>query len=136
MLKPGGAFFFSTFNQDSWEFDGRYHLSRQLRLSWNPLRLGVRFVRFLAGNAYGYARRLWSRRLERREAGHAILLHPAHDFGILVYATTLPEVRHQLADAGFAPRLELFGSHRGEPIGQELSRDDVYVHVIARKPGP
>jgi len=112
VLSSGGAFVFSTFHRGWRGFDHGYvegRISGRLRL-----------------------RRL--RPLEERDGEHAIVLHGAHDFGVMVYATTPPQVQSQLADAGFAtPALLL--DLEGKPIGATASAEHEYFHVVAHKPG-
>ncbi|WP_205927334.1 hypothetical protein [Rhizobium sp. P32RR-XVIII] len=71
--------------------------------------------------------------LEQREGEHAILLHHAHDFGIMVYATTPGQLRSQLSASGFESTPMLF-SVDGEPLGGETMPEEEYFHVVAYKP--
>jgi SAM-dependent methyltransferase len=131
VLAPGGAFVFSTFHRD-WRGFERSVNSR--RLEWaNPVRLGLRTLRYVEGHISGTLRQRRLRPLEQRDGEHAIMLHGAHDFGIMVYATTPAQVRVQLADAGFAmPALIL--DLDGRPIGATASAGHEYFHVVAHKP--
>jgi SAM-dependent methyltransferase len=132
VLRPGGAFFFSTFNRNGPDFDRRAHLSCRLEFTWNPLRLATRTARFLVNNAVTEVRRRRLQRFEAKESGHGILLHSAHN-GILVYASTQAELEDQLAEAGFASS-EVIGGNGGETLLRDFGSDETHVHVIARKP--
>ncbi len=131
VLRPGGAFFFSTFNRNGPDFEGR-HLSRSVDFTWNPLRLAARSFRFVVFNTVAAMRRLRYRRFEQNQAGHGILLHGAHD-GLLVYAATASETRQQLAEAGFTGPVEVIGGQHREVLEGEFAKDEAHVHVIARK---
>ena len=133
VLSSGGAFVFSTFHRGWRGFD--HHVDYR-RLEWtsNPVRLGLRTLRYVEGRISGTLRQRRLRPLEERDGEHAILLHGAHDFGVMVYATTPPQVQSQLADAGFAtPALLL--DLEGKPIGATASAEHEYFHVVAHKPG-
>jgi ubiquinone/menaquinone biosynthesis C-methylase UbiE len=133
VLKPGGAFFFSTFNRAGPDFTGHFRFNRGVHWNGSVLGLVTQAGRFAVSSAVGFVRRLQNLKFERDEGGHGILLHSAHDFGVLVYATTAAEVRSQLAFAGFdEPRI--ISSSDGAVREGELKSSDVYVHVIARKP--
>ena len=134
VLKPGGAFFFSTFNRNGPGFTGEFRLNHTVNLTWRPLRLVRRAARFVIATAVGYVRRAANLEFEERERDHGILLHSAHDFGVLVFATTALHLEHQLGEAGFAQNPRVFGSRSGFETHGEFDADDVYVHVIARKP--
>jgi ubiquinone/menaquinone biosynthesis C-methylase UbiE len=129
VLAPGGAFVFSTFHRD---WDGFRHAPSRTSVvppSANPLLLGLRYCRYALGALR--ARRL--RRHEMRDGEHTILLHHAHYFGIMVYATTVRQINSQLADAGFAAPAHIFDEHGAEVSGQ-ASTQTQYFHVFAEKP--
>lgn len=133
VLASGGAFVFSTFHR-GWR--GFEHRIDYRRLEWtsNPVRLGLRTLRYVEGRISGTLRQRRLRPLEQRDGEHAIMLHGAHDFGVMVYATTPAQVRSQLAEAGFAmPALVL--DLDGKPIGAAASAEHEYFHVVAHKPG-
>ena len=131
VLRPGGAFFFSTFNRQGPDFEAGLKLSRGIEFTWNPIKLAARTARFVVSNTVSLARQAINRRHEQHEAGHDILMHSAHD-GIMVYATTSNELEQQLAAAGFVGQAEVLGSKRGELLTGTFAKEE-YVHVIARK---
>lgn len=134
VLAPGGVFLFSTFHRDWQGF--RHGLSYSARVLWtaNPLRLALRLARYGYGYTSARIRRMRYSRLERRDGEHVSLLHSAHDFGIMVYATTPAQIDRQLQSAGFETPVILIGAngdvlHPDSPIAGEE-----YFQVVARKP--
>ncbi len=132
VLGPGGHFVFSTFHRD-WEGFSRRTSLRRIGWTPNPIRLGLRTLRFLEGSLVGAVRLHRLAALERRDDEHAVLLHWAHDFGILVYATTPDRLARQLAHAGFESPPLVIGAD-GERIVGPAAPTAEYMHVIARKP--
>jgi SAM-dependent methyltransferase len=132
VLAPGGAFVFSTFHRGWHGFQLRVDY-RRMEWTANPMRLGLKTIRYVEGRIFGTIRQRRLVPLEERGGEHAILLHGAHDFGVMVYATTPAQVQAQLAQAGFVtPALLLDVS--GEALGQTAPAEHEYFHVVARKP--
>ena len=133
VLRPGGAFFFSTFNRLGPGFETPGRTLRKIDFSAAP----VTIARSLAGYAVGHAIGLWRRFTYRKYlAGaqdDALRLHGAHDYGILVHATTLPELRVDLARHGFAAPIDVIGCS-GRAIEELSSTAEEYFHVVVRKP--
>lgn len=134
VLAPGGLFVFSTFHRGWKGFARPLPFARRILWTKNPVKLGLRIARFGLGYGEATVRRRLYARLEQRDGEHARLLHSAHDFGILVYATTPRQIDEQLVVAGFKPDPLLFGVD-GEPIqsGSDLGEEE-HFHVIAEKP--
>ena len=132
VLRPGGAFYFSTIHRDGPDF--REPPQRQPLPRANPLRLATRAARRSAGRALGLIRRARYGRYEERRDGHSVLLHQALDYGLLVYATTIAELRGQLTETGYGP-VKIVGAKSGKPILDGQADDEPYFHVIARKLG-
>ena len=128
VLAPGGLFVFSTFNR-AWFAFAPGHLVFDVPTSANPLRMGLRLARFASGALH--ARRL--RKYEVRAEDHAILLHPAHYYGIMVHATTVAQTRIELKRTGFAPDPLVF-DRDAQPLLGEAGEDIQYFHVLSRKP--
>ncbi|MDE1992371.1 MAG: class I SAM-dependent methyltransferase [Rhizobiaceae bacterium] len=133
VLSPGGAFAFSTFHRD-WQGFARRVDYRRLEWTANPVRMGFRTLRYVEGRVFGSLRQRRLMPLEQRSGEHAVLLHGAHDFGIMVYATTPAQLQAQLADAGFATPARLLDLN-GTAIGATASSEQEYFHVVAHKPG-
>ena len=134
VLRPGGAFYFSTINRDGPDFREPRRADRKFVMTPNPLRLGVRAIRWGLGRLRGRLHLARYRRFEEHREGHSIVLHQAYDFGLLVYATSLAELRAQLHGAGFAPEVAIVGARSGAPVLNGHAADESYLHVIARKP--
>jgi SAM-dependent methyltransferase len=128
VLKPGGTFVFSTFNR-SWHGFGEHRARASIVWSNHPVKLSFRLIK----HAVGLVRERRFAPLEQRTGEHAILLHRAHDFGIVVYATTPGQLRSQLLASGFDDRPMLF-STQGQPLAGEILPDEEYFHVVASKP--
>lgn len=128
VLRAGGTFVFSTFNRN-WHGFGEKRARSSIVWSNDPLRLGFRLVK----HAMGLVRERRFAPLEQREGEHAILLHRAHDFGIMVYATTPQQLRAQLGASGFDGDPMLF-SVDGHLLGGEILPEEEYFHVVAYKP--
>jgi SAM-dependent methyltransferase len=132
VLRPGGAFYFSTIHRDGPDFRRRpfFH---PLVFSWNPVRLAWRVLHSVVGTVRGQIRRARLRRYEEHHPGHSVLLHDAHDYGLLVYATSVGELRAQLGEAGFVD-VQLVGTRSGRPVVNGDASAEPYLHVVARKP--
>lgn len=128
VLKAGGTFAFSTFNRN-WHGFGENRARSSIIWSNHPAKLSFRLFK----HAMGLVRERRFAPLEQRHGEHAILLHRAHDFGIMVYATTPGQLRVQLSESGFVGEPLLF-SIEGRPLGDEILADEEYFHVVARKP--
>ncbi|MFP3545281.1 class I SAM-dependent methyltransferase [Rhizobium sp. SIMBA_035] len=128
VLKAGGTFVFSTFNRN-WHGFGEKRARSSIVWSNDPLKLGFRLVK----HAVGLVRERRFAPLEQRDGEHAILLHRAHDFGIMVYATTPEQLRSQLGESGFDSDPMLF-SVDGQLLRGETLPDEEYFHVVAYKP--
>jgi SAM-dependent methyltransferase len=134
VLRPDGLLFFSTLNLHGPDFRAPLKSDRVIVPTWNPLRFGLRVGRYVVAIVVGHHRRVTARRFEVRERDHAVLVHPAHDFGVLLYATSLSKLRAQLAAHGYAPDPEIIGARSGKPVRTERAVEEPYFHVIARKP--
>lgn len=129
VLRPGGAFVFSTFHRNWSGFQQVPSYSSVVPPSANPLLYGLRYARYVAGAWKARQRRSY----EVRSGEHTILLHPAHYFGIMVYATTPEQIDRQLGSAGFAVPASIYDEYGVEVSGQ-TSAGTQYFHVFAEKP--
>lgn len=128
VLKPGGTFVFSTFNR-GWQGFGEHRARASIVWSNHPVKLSYRLIK----HAVGLVRERRFAPLEQRTGEHAILLHRAHDFGIMVYATTPSQLRAQLGASGFSDEPMLVSVH-GQSLAGETLSDEEYFHVVATKP--
>jgi SAM-dependent methyltransferase len=133
VLRGGGAFYFSTINRDGPDFRGPRKSARTITPTANPVRLAKRAASYLLGRARGRFRLARYRRFEERQEGHSVLLHQANDFGLLVYATSIAELRTQLTFAGYGG-IDILAPVSGRPVLNGQGDDEPYFHVIARKP--
>ena len=129
VLKPGGAFVFSTFHRGWAGFHQAPDRRSVVPPSSNPVLLGLRYARYAMGAWRARQHRLH----EVRDGEHAIHLHPAHYFGIMVYATTPAQIGRQLEEAGFKIPPAIFDEN-GSELGDHVSAATQYVHVFAEKP--
>lgn len=132
VLAPGGQFVFSTFHKD-WE--GFADLPDYRRIEWtvDPLRLGFRIYRYVEGGILKAIRLRRNRALEVHASDHAIRMHAAHDFGIMIHATTRSHLLKQLADVGFAADPDLF-DREGLRLEAVWPASLHFLYVMARKP--
>jgi SAM-dependent methyltransferase len=129
VLRPGGAFVFSTFHRGWAGFHQAPDRRTAVPSSANPLLLGLRYARYAMGAWRARQHRLH----EIRYGEHAIHLHPAHYFGIMVYATTPEQIGRQLGEAGFKVPPAIY-DEGGSELGGHLSAATQYFHVFAEKP--
>lgn len=131
VLTPGGRFIFSTFHKD---WNGFNALPDYRRVEWtmDPLRLGFRLYRYVEGGILKAIRLRKHRSLEIRAEDHAILMHGAHDFGIMVHATTRQHLLNQLAQAGFAGD-PLLMDRDGHVLGHHWPDNLHFLYVVAEK---
>lgn len=131
VLREGGLLLYSTFNRDGPGFRDRRN-NRKIVVSANPLQFGYSLAKYAVGGVLGWARIIERRGLECADAEHSILLHKAHDFGILVHAISLWAIPGEIARAGFDEEAVIFGSS-GARVTAGANEDEEYVHVIARR---
>lgn len=131
VLSPSGVLLYSTFNRDGPGFRRRSN-NRRVRVSANPARLGYEIAKYAVGGIVGWRRILAHRRHERVADDRSILLHKAHDFGILVHAISLSAVPQEAKAAGFHGAVRLIGMS-GATVSPAAAGNEEYVHVLARK---
>jgi SAM-dependent methyltransferase len=133
VLRPGGYVLFSSHNRGG---PGYHENLWQLlpHFSFNPLKLAWRTVRSLRRFQLGTLNYVRNARLNRDYGGYAIKTAAAHNFGIVIVYTTLPEQRRQLAEIGFQSDA-VFGSCEGNRIADDVDTSDAWwLHFIAHKP--
>ena len=133
VLRPGGAFLFSTFFLDEQKGKPAELTLRKMSLSANPVQSALSLAKYVAGTAIGLWRRVHYRKLEKFDGESAVFLHGAHDYGFLCHATTLPALRSHLSGHGYAAPVTLISQSGKVVPGNETTGGD-YCHVIARKP--
>jgi SAM-dependent methyltransferase len=102
VLRPGGVFLFSTFNQDSPEHSAGFRFPKFFP-SYNPAILILRMLRFLAHTAISLVNRARLAKHEVHTSAYSIINDVYHDFGTMEYYISLPNQRIQLEAIGFEP---------------------------------
>lgn len=128
VLRPGGVLIFSAHNL-------RYRHARQvpgLKWSANPARTAFEALRW-ARYAFNYLR---LRRHQQRAPDHAVLISPAHAFGLLLYFIDPQAQQAQLAAAGF-DTLDMFdGDGRRVDLIPAVVDDSAWLYVARRRADP
>ncbi len=133
VLRPGGAFVFSTHNKDAVGID--FTLRRLVplpALTLSPLKL-ARGALGSARRSLVRARNHWRLRgLEERLPSRAILNSEYHDFSTLMHFITAAEQRRELVELGFASDVTVLAN---DAAAVEGSTSPTHMfHVLARRP--
>ncbi len=128
VLKPGGAFLFSTHNRNCPLADFEYPTFEP---SANPARLLVRGVRFLKDTVARVRNRRELKPLEVHHEEYAVLNDVCHNYGTMLYYITLQAQRRQLEQVGFE-REAIAYDLSGKLI--EADTIDNSILLLARKP--
>lgn len=100
VLNPGGVFIFSTCNRNSSEFESMFRFPH-FHWSWNPLKMGVRSLRFFRDTAISVANRLRLKKHEVVTEDYAIVNDVYHRYNVMLYFISLSKQMHQLLNIGF-----------------------------------
>ncbi len=129
VLRPGGLFLFSTYNQNSWEHEAGFR-APAIEWTWNPARLSARCARY----PLSLLRRIVNRRRnlshEVRTPRYSVINDVSHDYATMLYYVDKQEQLRQLRDAGFDENATVLDVE-GRPV-LDSSRD-VTLLFIARK---
>lgn len=128
VLRPGGAFLFSTHNLNSPAPRAGF-LFPEFDWSPNPARLAVRALRFAAHTALRVRNRRRFKRHEQRTPTYSIINDECHDYGTLLYYISLAEQRRQLEALGFEPDAAAY-DERGDLLQAETT--DSSMAFVAR----
>jgi ubiquinone/menaquinone biosynthesis C-methylase UbiE len=129
LLKPGGAFLFSSYNRNSSNYESFFRFPG-FRLTTNPFRLVVRGFRFHLNTGISVVNRIRLKRLEQRCDEYSIINDACHNYSVMLYYTSLENHYNQLRSTGF-------GDVRAFDLaGQTItsSTRDNSVLFLARKP--
>ena len=132
VLRPGGAFVFSTHNVGH-----RAHAPKLAELFpkivWqgNPFPLGRSVLRSLVVGARQVRNHLRNRRLDVRTADYAILNSHYHEYDTMMHYTTLDAQERELRHHGFAGELLAY-SHEATPAERGASTTLMF-HLCASK---
>jgi SAM-dependent methyltransferase len=129
VLSPGGVFFFSTFNRNSADYTSGFRFPR-LPFTANPVKLGVRLLRFASETAFRFYNRMRYRRHEVRLPDYAIRNDVYHHYRTMLYYISIEAQHKQLRDAGYAGQAVAFDMN-GNVVGEDCA-DGTIVFVVNR----
>jgi len=129
VLRPGGAFVFSTHNQDCPDHLAGFRFPR-FEYSRNPARILVRSARFCAQTLIRLRNRRRFHRQDVRTPAYSMINDVCHHYGTMLYYISLAHQREQLEQIGFQPDADAF-DRAGNPITGECR--DSSITLIARK---
>lgn len=128
VVRPGGMFGYSTHNLDH---------PRAGVAPWSPRRWALRprpFARqalHALQSIRGYRR---NAKLTERGDGWAMLVSPAHGFGIVIHYVTLAEALDELRTAGFSDDIEVYDMNGRALDPRADTRGTPWLHLLARAP--
>ncbi|MEJ2393842.1 MAG: class I SAM-dependent methyltransferase [Candidatus Thiodiazotropha sp.] len=130
VLAPGGTFLFSTYNRD---FDGHMKFFRfpKFHYSSNPLKFGVRALKYGFNMLLALGNRLRFRRLEIHTEEYSLVNDRCHNYATMLYYITHPHQQQQLIAAGFDRDVLAF-----DALGSQLLDSTAFdsIFYVARKP--
>jgi ubiquinone/menaquinone biosynthesis C-methylase UbiE len=129
VLSPGGVFFFSTFNRNSQDYTTFFRFP-ELQFTANPVKLGVRLLRFGGQTAFRFFNRMKYRRHEVSVPDYAIRNDVYHHYRTMLYYISIDAQRKQLRDAGYVGQPVVF-DRNGEIVEKDCS-DGTIVFVVHR----
>lgn len=129
VLDPGGVFIFSSHNQQSADHDEGF-VYPEFEWSWNPVRAGVRMIRFAASTIRRARNHRRLRHHDFRGPEYSIINDRCHDYATMLYYISAESQRRQLAAAGFAPD-PLAYDLKGELVGAGTTAPSILY--IARR---
>lgn len=132
VLRPGGAFVFSTHNSD-----GPGPHERPWGLPPMTVRQPRSSARALLRRATRFQKSMKNYRasVAKRDIGPNWIVtgSGAHDFGLVVHYTTAPALEADLRESGFTGPIELWDDREGKPVGvARPQRRWWYFNVLAR----
>ena len=130
VLAPGGYFLFSTFNEDFTEHKKFFRFD-DFHFSKNPLRLGVRTLRYCYNSVLALLNRLRFRKYEIHTDEYAIVNDRCHNYATMLYYITDANQKKQLLSAGFDNDIVVFDA-LGKRLEGSTPLDSLFY--IARKP--
>lgn len=129
VLSPGGVFFFSTFNRDSEDYRSGFRFPT-LQFTANPVKLGVRVLRYFGESAFRFYNRTRYRRHELSYPDYAIRNDVYHHYRTMLYYISIEAQRKQLRDAGYAGQVVVFDGD-GNVVDNDCA-DGTLVFVVDR----
>lgn len=117
VLTPGGAFLFSTHNQNCPDHTAGYTFP-EFEWSRNPAKLALRSLRFARRSVKRAVNRYRFARHDYRSDEYSIINDRCHDYGTMLYYISLAAQRRQLEAHGFQP-----GARAFDLDGREIDGD-------------
>jgi ubiquinone/menaquinone biosynthesis C-methylase UbiE len=130
VLDPGGYFLFSTYNKDNPEYNKFFRFPR-FRLTKNPIRLGVRCVKYFTNLLPMIFNRYRFKKHELHMEDYSIVNDKCHRYATMLYYISQQGQINQLVAAGFDSAVLAFDL-AGNKIGSGGTLDDS-IFYIARK---
>ena len=129
-LVPGGYFLFSTYNDDFSDHKKFFRFD-DFHFSKNPLRLGVRTLRYCYNIVLALFNRLRFRQYETHTDEYSIVNDRCHNYATMLYYITDANQKKQLLSAGFDNDIVVFDA-LGNLLKGITPMDSLFY--IARKP--
>jgi ubiquinone/menaquinone biosynthesis C-methylase UbiE len=130
LLKPGGVFMFSAYNQNFLEHRKPFYFPEFGR-TFNPLKFVVRSSRFLKNLTVSLMNRARYKSLEIITPEYAIINDRCHNYATMLYYTSPANMQKQLQKCGFTTQLDAFGID-GKMITDHDVIDDTLFYVIRK----
>lgn len=127
LLKPGGAFIFSSYNQNSPDYTRLLALPPFTWL-WSPLALTKQIVGFSRTLAHRIVNRIRFKHKEIRTSEYGIINDQSHDYSTMLYYITQANQIEQLRSSGFTSEITAYDG-QGSPATQSC-RDGSITYVV------
>ncbi|HSB97236.1 MAG TPA: class I SAM-dependent methyltransferase, partial [Spongiibacteraceae bacterium] len=126
VLRPGGYFIFSTYNQDGADHDAPFAFPD---FSWsaNPLRLAANTLNFARSTVLGLLNRQRLLRFEVRSNEYSIINDRCHDYATMLYYITFDNQLKQLVAAGFAGAVVAYDTDGNELAGETAGNSFTFI---------
>jgi len=128
LLKPGGYFLFSTYNQDNKDYQKLLHLPR-FQMAKNPIKFAVRGSRFIKELGTSVINRARYKKLEVHLPDYSMVNDKCHNYATMLYYITQDNMKKQLRDSGFSGEIKTFDLSGKQINGSTL--DDSIFYVVS-----
>ena len=130
LLRPGGVFLFSTYNKDN-PIHKKLFRFPEFMFSFNPLKLGVRGIRYTYNLMIAMKNRFKFRKHEIHTSEYSMVNDVCHNYATMLYYISQSNQFAQLVSAGFDKNIVVFDLSGNIVNGDSSSGSLFYV---ARKP--
>jgi len=130
VLSPGGAFLFSTYNSDFAEHKKFFRFAK-FNLSWNPLKSGIRGLRYCYSLLIALRNRLRFRKMEVHTSEYSIVNDRCHNYATMLYYITHANQIKQLVSVGYDSEVVTF-----DALGNLITGSTLFdsIFYVTRKP--